>query len=187
MLKRSLRLRRAFIGAVAFIASVGLVWTARAQGPATRNVTLTADQISRGADGRLVIAVSAAGDLRGALTLTITGTSSTGEITSGEWVLVNTYIEDVFGDGHSAGDGHDEEYPGHHAGERLVQLGSLSGAIKGGTLLFDSGRVSALRFVQLEVALGSLSFAGVRDGAGTLALSGLDDVATSSGNAALTF
>ena len=187
MLKRRVSLRRALFAAV-LITSVGLVLTARAQGPTTRNVTLKADQISRGEDGRLVIAVSAAGDLRGALTLTITGTSPTGEITSGEWVLVNTYVEDLFGEGHTEDDGHDEEYPGHHAGERLVQRGSLSGAIQGGTLTLDSDeRISSLAFVQLGISLGSLSFNGVRDGSGSLALWGLGDAASSSGNAAFTF
>ena len=190
MFKRSQRLRRAGVGAAALVTCVGLVLTARAAQPEpiTRNLVLKADQISRGEDGRLVIAASVSGDLRGALTLTITGTSSTGEITSGEWVLVNTFIEDVFGEGHSEDDGHDEEFPGHHAGEHLIQRGSLSGSIKGGTLTLGSdGRVSSLTFVQLGIALGSLTFESVTDGAGTLALSGLDDVATSSGNAAFTF
>ena len=188
MLKRSVSVRRVVIAAVAFMATLDLVWTARAQGPSTRNIALKADQVSRGEDGRLVIAISASGDLRGALTLTITGTSSTGSITGGEWVLVNTYIEDVLGEGHTEDDGHDEEYPGHHAGERLIQLGSLSGAITGGTLTLDSsGNASSVTFVQLGIALGSLSFDGVHEGTGSLALSGLEDVARSSGSAAFTF
>lgn len=181
-------LRRTIVGAVAVVTSIGLVWTVRAQGPTNHSVTLKADQISRGVDGRLVVTASATGDLRGALTLTITGTSSNGAVTSGEWVLVNTYIEDLFGEGHSENDGHDEEFPGHHAGEHLVQLGSLSGQITGGTLTLDAdGRVSSLTYLQLAVSLGSLTFDGVRDGSGTLALSGLQDVAASSGSAAITF
>ena len=188
MTTRLVSLRRSIAGAAALMTSIGLVWTVGAQGPTTRSVTLKADQISRGDDGRLVIAATATGDLRGALTLTITGASSNGAVTGGEWVLVNTYIEDLFGEGHSEDDGHDEEFPGHHAGERLVQLGTLSGPITGGTLTLDAnGRVSSLTYLQLGVSLGSLTFEGVRDGSGTLALSGLEDVAASTGSAAFTF
>lgn len=181
-------LRRSVIGAVALVTAIGLGWTVPLHGLTTYNVTLKADQVSRGVDGRLVITAAAAGDLRGALTLTITGTASNGAVTGGEWVLVNTYIEDLFGEGHSENDGHDEEFPGHHAGEHLVQRGTLSGRITGGTLTVDAeGRVSSLTFLQLEVSLGSLTFEGVSDGSGTLALSGLQDVAASSGSAAITF
>src|SRR5829696_3382663 len=181
-------LRRTAIGVAVLVLCAVTVWTVRAAEPTTRNVTLKADQISRGDDGRLVVTATATGDLRGGLTLTITGTSASGAVTSGEWVLVNTYIEDVFGAGHSADDGHDEEVPGHHAGERLVQLGTLSGPITGGTLTIDGdGRVGSLGFMQLSVAQGSLTFKDVRSGSGTLALSSLQDMPAASGSAAFTF
>jgi hypothetical protein len=171
------------------------VWTVRAAEPTTRNISLKADQVSRGDDGRIVVTATATGDLRGALTLTITGTGPNGTITTGEWVLVNTYIEDLYGPGHSASDGHehhdgtgeDHEVAGHAAGERLVLNGTLSGPLTGGTLTFDAdGRLSSLSFVQLSISLGSLTFQGV-SGSGTLALAGLQDGATSSGSAAISF
>ena len=69
-----------------------------------------------------------------------------------------------------------------------MQLGTLSGPITGGTLTLNAdGRVSSLTFLQLGVSLGSLTFDGVRDGSGTLALSGLEDAAASTGSAAFTF
>lgn len=180
-------LRRTGFG-VAALVSFGLFFTVGAQGPATQNVVLRAEQVSRGDDGRLVVTAAASGDLRGALTLTITDVAANGTITSGEWALVSTYIQDVLGDGHTEADGHDEEVPGHHAGELLVQRGTLSGKITGGTLTLDGdGRPSALSYIQLSISLGSLTFEGIESGTASLALNGLQDVVTSSGAAAFTF
>ena len=181
-------LRRTVLCAATLVVCLGLFFTVRAQGPATHNVTLRAEQISRGDDGRLVITAASSGDLRGALTLTITGTGPNGAITSGEWALVSTYIQDVLAEGHTDSDGHHEDLPGHHAGELLVQRGTLSGKITGGTLTFDAdGRPSALGYIQLAISQGSLTFAGVESGTASLALNGLTDPVTSSGAAAFTF
>ena len=176
--------------ALAITLCAGTLWTAhaRAAEPQTYNLTLRAEQVSRGEDGRLVITAATSDPIKGALTLTITGADASGAITNGEWALVNTFVETVYGAGHSADDGHDEEYPGHEIGVRMIQRGTLAGALTGGAIAVDAnGAITALNGIQLSISKGSLTYASVTSGTATLTLSGPADPATSSGTAAFIF
>lgn len=175
-------------GVIALAVSAGLMLNLKAQeSAATRNLTLRAEQVSTGPDGRTVVTAAAAGDIRGALTLTITGVNSAGTITSGEWALVNSYIQDV-AVSHAPHSGEGTEAHEHPGGELLVNHGTLSGKITGGTLTYDAdGKLSALGYVQLSISLGSLTFQSVTSGTASLALTGIQDPARSTGAAAFTF
>jgi hypothetical protein len=161
---------------------------AYAQAPASlHSVTLSRAQVSRGPDGRVVITSDASGDLRGAFTLSVTSVAPDGSI-RGEWALVNSYIEDLLGAGHSESDGHEEHDEGHFVGEVLVNRGTLNGEVTGGTLTFDSGgRVASASSVQLTVTLGSLTFSGIQSGTGVFDGSTLNDAYMSTGTVRLTF
>lgn len=175
-------------GAIALAVCAGLILNVRAQESATtRNLTLRAEQVSTGSDGRTVVTVAAGGDMRGALTLTITSVNSAGTITSGEWALVNSYIQDVAAS-HAPHSGQGTDTHEHPGGELLVNHGTLSGKITGGTLTYDAdGKLSALGYVQLSISLGSLTFERVTSGTASLALTGIQDPARSTGAAAFTF
>jgi hypothetical protein len=149
-------------------------------------MTLTGARVSDSA-GRLVIAMNARGDLRGLVTLTLS-VGPDGTITSGDWALVVSHLEDLNPDGtvavvneeepheHSEepSDGpleehHDESSGGeHHEFIRFVNKGTLGGDITGGFVGTGADGALALVNVQLQLTGATLTFASTSSGTGSI-------------------
>lgn len=135
-------------------------------------VTLTAARVSTLADGRIVISMNAAGDLRGLMTLTL-DPNGAGSYT-GRWALVVGFLQDLNPDGTVATappEIHEDptQHAQHREYARIVRRGTLTGDVSQATLrVADDGRLAGVQFAQLTVASGSMTFAGA-SGYGTMA------------------
>jgi hypothetical protein len=167
--------------------------TSRASEPQLHDVVLTAARVSTVDAGRLVITMDASGDLRGLVTLKL-DVDAQGSITGGDWALVSSYVEDLNPDGTVATpEEHPEEHPGepedpnapHEEHIRLVDNGTLGGSILGGSLSIGPDGSPNLSDVQLALTSGTLTFAAVTTGAGTVAIDLTQ--ANAQGNLRLTF
>ena len=156
----------------------------RAAAPATRQVvTLSGPRVSVVDAARTVVTFEAKGDIRGMLTLTlIRGSAERGAATlTGEWALVSRYPRDIVtGSDDLSGD--EIEHEEHLT---FVERGTVSGAVGGGTLGFDTnGQLDSIESLQVRIAGGNLEFAGA-SGSGSASASNLQDVNNGSGTLAL--
>lgn len=163
-----------------------LLWSFLAQTnqtAVTHSVSLSGFQVSHIADNRIVVTMRAEGDLPGSLTLVLDREGAGGNIVSGEWALVVSYIQDV-----AAGQIHAENEDGEHGGEILVRKGTLKGTISGGTVTLNAdGTVTSVDSVWLNINGGSLAYDGVTGGNGIVNGIDLQDFSTSSGTLSLNF
>ncbi len=142
------------------------------------------------ADGRVVLSFTAAGDLSGVFTLTLTPAASGGY--SGEWAFTVAHTDNTdpetgveppshghddtppeHGDTpHEHGD-HDHDAPTEHKDfVRLVHRGSLAGAVAGAVVTFDAdGKLTQL-VAPLTIDQGTLEFKQAQGG-GQVTLDGL--------------
>jgi len=142
------------------------------------DVTLSAARVDMVEDS-VVASFEASGAIRGLFTVTI-HRGANGAL-RGEWVLVSRYLIDVTPDGQPDPLAFDERaaLPGwelharHKEYFRIVERGTLHGAIAGGALSFDvDGRLRSIDALQLTIAGGNREFAGLT-GSGSLTGSSL--------------
>ncbi|MDQ1741497.1 MAG: hypothetical protein QOE53_3149 [Pseudonocardiales bacterium] len=146
--------------------------------PQAHNVTLRTARVSKTEDGRVVVLMEADNDLKGSLTMTLERDANGTTITGGFWALVLSYTELTPSEG-GDGDG---------ASERLIQKGTLSGSVTGGSLTLDAdGNVAAINSAQLTITQGSVAYEGVNAGGGSAQENDLQDAAKSSGSLVLNF
>lgn len=150
-------------------------------------VNLSGPRVSVVDAARTVVTFDAKGDIRGLLTLhLVRGTSVKGAATlGGEWVLLSRYVYDM--NTGNADLGPSSEADGHAEREALAfaERGTISGAVTGGTLAFDSnGQLAGLESVQLQVTGGNSDFAGT-SGSGSISAANLQDATYGSGTIVL--
>lgn len=150
--------------------------------PAVHSIPLSTAQVSMLDDNRVVVLMDAKGELPGSLTLTVERDSTGTTVVGGSWVLVVSYTE-FTPLGHPDPDG-----AGEAQSERLVQKGTLSGTISGGTLALDAnGNVISFDALQLIINQGSVAYDGVTEGTGSAQETDLQDVVNSAGTLILNF
>lgn len=160
--------------------------TQSSQTTAAYTDSLKTAQVSYLKNNQIVVVMEASGDLRGALTLRLERDEA-GQIKTGYWALVVSYIEDVEVEGDE--DHHNgEEGEPHPGGERLIEKGALSGSVSSGTLNIDTdGKVRSISNLQLSLEKGSLIYRDVTSGSGTVQAEGLGDFVNAKGTLSLFF
>jgi hypothetical protein len=124
--------------------------------------------------GEVVVSVETTGAYPGLLTLRLM-VDGAGTVTAGQFALVVTEVQDLNEDGtvNENPEPHDETQP-HEPGEphvdrmRIVDRGTLSGAVTGGTLASNADGTLTLTGVTFNATEKSLTFEGSGDGAGTI-------------------
>jgi hypothetical protein len=147
--------------------------------PTHHSVTLSDARVSTAANGDVVVALQARGDLRGLLTLTVHQNSDA--TISGEWSLVSAYFQDVDEngdpievepaehdhehDGDAISVEHYEEGVPHVERIKYVNLGIIGGSVDGGLLVIGAdGAVTGIEHVQLAIVSSTLTFEGAAGG-----------------------
>jgi len=176
-------LRYALCVAAVLMVVTAFSGSAAAQSPTAYNVTLGLANQTQDSQGRTVITMVAAGDLPGVLTLVLS-TSPDGTVTGGEWALNVSYTSPLNPNAQP-----DPTYPDPDAaiGEQFIQLGVLKGVVTTGSATLANGSVTALAAAQLSVTGGTVRFASVSSGAGTVVGSNTADPINSTGSMILTF
>ena len=167
---RSVRFRTCAFVCLAMAACLAPRAWAQGLGPAGHDGMLTQARVSTLADGRLVVSMTAAGDLPGLMTLTL-DPDGAGRYT-GQWAHTVAFLQDLNADGtvSTEADDHDGHelmlhepvlHEQHHEYTRAVRRGTLSGAVVAATVRKDdSGHITGVDFAQLTVTRGSLTFQG---------------------------
>ena len=153
---------------------------AGAQAQKTYAITLSQAEVTTDQAGRTVVSMVARGDLPGILTVALQ-TGPDGAVLGGEWALNVSYTSVTHADGEVTVGGTEERGETEVHQEALVQRGVLKGDVGAGGSL--SG--SSLTGGWVVLSSGTLEFATVTNGSGTLTLSSLSDRDASTG--ALTF
>ncbi|HEY5329304.1 MAG TPA: hypothetical protein VIJ79_05410 [Acidobacteriaceae bacterium] len=157
---------------------------AKAQQPAVSyNSTFSIAEQSLDSKGRTVIVMQGTGDLPGVLTLVLS-LAADGTISGGEWALNVSYTAPLHPD--AAPDPNSPD-PDSAQGEQLIQKGVLSGTIGSGSTTAANGVVSAINSLQLVLTHGTLQFAAVTQGSGSVVGAHIDDRANSNAHTSLTF
>lgn len=133
--------------------------------------------------GRTVIVMQGTGDLPGVLTLVL-NVGADGAISGGEWALNVSYTAPSHPEAQIDPTLQD---PDAAQGEKLVQKGVLSGSISSGSTTVANGVVSAINTLQLVITHGSMQFAAVTQGSGSVTGTRIDQRANSSAFTSLTF
>jgi hypothetical protein len=126
--------------------------------------TLAEPRVSTTEDGRTVISLDAAGDLRGHLTLNLTRRED-GSLT-GDWAFVVAYLQDLTADGSitlptPAPLAEHEHHAEHREYAKFVREGTVQGTVESVTLRTGpDGRPLGLELADLNVTAGSMNFAG---------------------------
>jgi hypothetical protein len=171
------------VALVAFVlAMTSFLWAAQTQA-STYLTHLAIAQQSVDSNGHTVVVMQAAGDLPGVLTLVLS-TSANGTITGGEWAMNVSYTAPLHP---GAAPDPTSADPDSAVGEQLIQKGVLSGKISSGSATMANGQVQELSSLQLVVTGGSMQFAKVSAGSGSVSGVHIDDRDNSSGNVSLTF
>jgi hypothetical protein len=153
------------------------------QSPTAYKSTFSIAEQSVDAKGHTVIVMQGEGELPGVLTLVLS-IGADGGVTGGEWALNVSYtapehpfkqIDPTLQDPDSA------------MGEILVHKGVLSGRISAGSTVFANGVVSTINSLQLVITHGSMQFAKVTQGTGTIVGTHIHQRANSSAASVLTF
>jgi len=133
--------------------------------------------------GHTVVVMQGGGDLPGVLTLVL-NVGADGAISGGQWALNVSYVAAS----------HPlvqidptRQDPDSALGEKLVQKGVLSGTISGGSTSAANGVVSTINTLQLTITHGTLQFAAVTQGKGTVVGTRMDHRANASAFTSLTF
>jgi hypothetical protein len=116
-------------------------------------------------EGRVVLTLEAAGDLRGLITVTLSRGAD--DTLSGTWAMTVAYVQDLTADGSIALDvphmEPHEDHAEHREYMKFMRDGSLQGTISGAALRFDErGRPCGLDRAELLVSAGSVKYAGAR-------------------------
>lgn len=179
-------LQRCFLAATAAVAAIGYTVPAVAQAapnaPVTYNTQCGIADQSLDTQGRRVIVTQCGGDLPGVLTLVLSN-SADGSL-SGEWALNVSYTAPLHPDAQPDPNSPD---PDEAQGEQLIQKGTLSGTIAGGSATVANGQVTALTSLQLGITGGSIQFAGLTKGSGAVNATHVDDRIASTAYLTLTF
>ncbi len=133
--------------------------------------------------GRTVVVMQGMGDLSGVLTLVL-NVGADGSVSGGQWALNVSYIAPSHP---FAQIDPTRQDPDAALGEKLVQKGVLSGTISGGSTAAANGVVSAINSLQLTITHGTMQFAGVTQGTGTVVGTRMDHRANASAFTSLTF
>ena len=133
--------------------------------------------------GRTVIVMQGTGDLPGVLTLVL-NVGADGAIRGGEWALNVSYTAPSHPEAQIDPTLQD---PDSAQGETLVQKGVLSGSISGGSTTVANGVVSTIGSLQLVITHGTMQFAAVTQGSGSVTGTRIDQRANSSAFTSLTF
>jgi hypothetical protein len=174
-------LRRTVIGVAALLVCAAAVWTARAQEKHTYNVTLSHAESMTDSSGRVVVTLMAKGDLSGVVTLALERNAA-GAVTGGEWAMNVSYTEAVPVDP-SAPVSADPD-----GGERLVQKGTIKGAVVGGTLTLSAdGSLTSLNDVVLSLNGGTIQYQSATSGSGLVTATQLANRDTATGAVSLIF
>jgi len=136
--------------------------------------------VSPAANGDVVIALQAHGDLRGLVTLTL---HADGDTIAGEWSLVSAYFQDVDENGNPIDPEPTEEDKPHLERITYVNNGTLGGTIDGGHVIVNAdGDVAGIEGLRLTIVSSTLAFEGA-SGGGSLESPALTD----GGSLSLTF
>lgn len=173
---------RALISAGLLLVPACVVASAQ-QAATTYHTSLSIAHQSRDAKGHSVVILQSAGDLPGVLTLVLS-TSPDGSITGGEWALNVSYTAPLNPDTQPVPDSPD---PDSAQGEQLIQKGTLSGTIAAGSVAFSGDQIAAINSLQLALHTGSMQFATVSSGSGSVSGTYINDRANSAGFVTLTF
>ena len=165
--------------ALVIVSLSGTFRGARAQSPATYNVSLSHAEISVDDSGRTVVTMMAAGDLRGALTVRLERAAD-GAIAGGEWAFTVSYTE-IAASVPPPDGGEDDP------GEMLVQKGVLKGTVTGGQVGPADGGLETLIGVRVALTGGTLAYDAITSGSGSIDGSNMADRDASSGSFTLTF
>jgi hypothetical protein len=136
--------------------------------------TLSQARLSQMPDGHTVVSFDVAGDLRGVLTLNLTGGDGSG--LSGTWAMKVAYLQDLNPDGSPASvpqpePGPDEDHALHREYVKLMNDGSLQGTVSGVAIrLDDAANVIGVDGL-VVVTAGSVKYAGAQ-GTGSFSMSG---------------
>ncbi len=133
--------------------------------------------------GRTVVVMQGTGDLPGVLTLVL-HVGADGSISDGEWALNVSYTAPSHPEAQIDPTLQD---PDAAQGEKLVQKGVLSGTVNGGSATSANGFVSNINALQLVITHGTMQFAAVTQGSGSVTGTRIDQRANSSAFTSLTF
>ena len=183
MWTRSLRALRSALPGCAALLAIGILPAAAQQGPAAYNDNLGLASQYYDNDGRLVITLQAKGDLPGVLTIVVL-TNADGTIRSGEWALNVSYTAPLHPNAPPDPNSSD---PDSAQGEQLVQRGTLTGTIEGGSVVLNGSAVAGVNGLLLQVASGSMEFSAVNAGSGQVDATSVADSTNSTGTASLSF
>jgi len=156
---------------------------AAAQTQTTYTITLAIASQFQDDQGRNVVTMQATGDLPGVLTLVL-ATAPDGTVTSGEFAFNSSYTAALNPD---AVPDYSLPDPDEPIGEKLVQLGVLSGSVSGGFATLAGSQVQALTSVQLVIESGTVQYAAVTSGTGSADGTAVNDPVNSTGSMTLTF
>ena len=180
---RPLRALKSALPAIAAFLAVGILPAVAQQGPTAHNDSLGLASQYHDSQGRLVITMQANGDLPGVLTLVVE-TNPDGTIRSGEWALNVSYTAPLHPD---AAPNPSSSDPDSGQGEQLIQRGTLTGTIEGGSLVVNGDAVTGVNGLLLQVGAGSIEFASVNAGSGQVDATSVADSTNSTGTASLSF
>lgn len=138
--------------------------------------TLGQPRLSRMPDGHTVVSFDVDGDLRGVLTLNLTGGDNAG--LAGSWALKVAYLQDLNPDGTLASVPQPEPNEDHALHREYIQLvndGSVQGTVSGVTIRFDAAGNPVGVDGLVVVTAGSVKFVGAQ-GSGSVSTSGTDPV-----------
>jgi hypothetical protein len=168
---------------VGLFAAAALSVVAIAQSTTTHNVTLAVADQSVDASGRTVITMMASGDLNGVLTVALQ-VRADGSIATGEWALNVSYTAPLNPNAQPDPSLPDPDSP---LEEQFIQRGVLKGTLTGGSETLANGQVVAISGLQLSLTGGTVEYASVTSGNGTLQGSNLSDRDNSNGSMTLKF
>ncbi len=176
-------LRRTVIGVAVLFLCLAAVWNTRAQALTTYNVTLSHPEATTDSAGRVVVTLMAAGDLTGVVTVALERNAA-GTVTGGEWAMNVSYVETVPVDPATPVDPNGD----NDGGERLVQKGTIKGAVAGGTVTLNAdGTLARLNDVVLSLTSGTLQYQATTTGSGVLGATNLGNRDASSGAVSFIF
>jgi hypothetical protein len=175
--------RLALCALAVLLAVIVFSGSAVAQSPVTYNVSLAVADQATDAQGRTVITMMATGDLPGVFTLALS-IAPDGTVTDGEWALVVSYTAAL---NPNAQPDPSLPDPDSAVGEQLIQRGVIKGLVNGGSAIMAGGGVDGLVDVSLAVSGGTVEFAAVPNGSGTVNGSNTTDRNNSTGSIVLNF
>ncbi|MEO7673702.1 MAG: hypothetical protein ABIU09_06455 [Pyrinomonadaceae bacterium] len=171
-----------FSGVFTYLGDMLFGRQASAPAQAVHNLNLSKAVVSKVSDENIIVTMEASGDMRGSLTFILNRDVANNTIVSGDWSLVNSFIQDLPASGGSFSDSDGG------GGEQLINNGTLHGGVTGGTISFnEDGTVASVDGLQLNIVSGSLTYSEVLAGGGTANGAGLNDIQTSSGTLTLNF